>query len=141
MDGMYMFIGFFLIILASLVESFCTFGRQAMPEYKPGLLKGGIRWVFEGLWVLLLLAGGVSLLVDVWLFGGPWWEFVIGIAAFWLILPFLFAPILRRRLLPHWEEVKKELAPKGLSENTYWRDDWWMLEERRKKKKPPTPKL
>jgi hypothetical protein len=64
--------------------------------------------------------------------------FVIAIAAFWLIFPFLFTPIMRRRLLPHWEEVRKELAPKGLNESNYWRDDWWMIEEKRKKKKQKT---
>jgi len=138
---MYVLIGFLLIVMASLLEAFCDFGRAALPQYKPGILKTRFRWVVEGLWILLLLAGGVALLIDVTFGTSTVIVFVIAIAAFWLIFPFLFTPIMRRRLLPHWEEVRRELAPKGLNENNYWRNDWWMLEEKRKKKKTKNPPL
>ena len=48
-------IGLLLIILASLLEAFCTFSRDAMPQYQPKLMKTRFRWVMEVLWVLLLL--------------------------------------------------------------------------------------
>ena len=132
---MLMGIGFLAVVLASVCEAFCNFSRVAMPQYKPGFMKTPFRWVFETLWVLLLLAGGVSLLLDVTVNSAPWLFFIIAVVAFWLILPLLFNPIMQRRFLPHWEEVKRELAPKGLNENNYWRDDWWKLEEKRRKKK------
>ncbi|MDD5190655.1 MAG: hypothetical protein PHE50_06415 [Dehalococcoidales bacterium] len=127
-------IGLILILLSAVGEAFCNFGRAAMPQYKPGILKTPFRWVFEVLWVLLLLGGGIALLLDA-MVSGLWLLVVITIVVFWLLLPLLFNTIMQKRFLPHWEEVKRELAPKGLNENNYWRDDWWKLEEKRRKKK------
>jgi len=136
---MFLMIGYIAILLAAVVEAFCNFSRAALPQYKPGFMQGWFRWVMEVLWVILLLAGGVALLADVAINGAPWYFVVIAIAMFWLIFPLLLGPIIRRRFLPHWEEVKKELAPKGLNENNYWRDDWWMIESKRRKKKTRPP--
>jgi|GEM_PF-642259 len=134
-SGMFLIIGYVGILLAAVVESFCTFSRTALPQYKPGIMKTWFRWVMEALWVILLLGGGVMLLADVIINAAPWYFTVIAISMFWLIFPLLLGPIMRRRFLPHWEEVRKELAPKGLHENNYWRDDWWMIESKRRKKK------
>lgn len=127
-------LGSVLILAASFLETFCTFGRQARPDVKPGILRGKFRWVLETLWIMMLIAGGIILL----LFGiltGLLILALIGIVGFWLILPFIITPILRYRLLPQWDDVKKELAPKGYTERDYWRGDWWMMENKKKKKK------
>ena len=129
-------IGLLLIILASLLEAFCTFSRDAMPQYQPKLMKTRFRWVMEVLWVLLLLGGGVMMLLGALISGIV--LFFIAIVAFWLILPLVAHPMLQRRLLPTWEELKKELAPKGFTENNYWRYDWWKVEAKRRKKKSKT---
>ena len=60
---------------------------------------------------------------------------VIGIVVFWLVLPFIITPIMRNRVLPPWDEVKKELEPKGYNERDYWRGDWWMIESKAEKAK------
>jgi len=124
--------GFVLILVASVVEAYCAFGRLARPDVKPGILKGWARWVIEGLWVLMLLVGGTMLL---FVPGIGWMMALAGVVGFWLILPFLITPIMRNRLLPHWDEVKTELAPKGYNEKNYWRGDWWMIESKQQKKK------
>jgi hypothetical protein len=120
-------LGFIAILLASLLERYCEFGRLAQPKYKPGILKTSFRYVLEALWMIMLLAAAGLL------FFRGWFLSVIGILAFWVILPIVLTPIIRYRLLPHWDEVKSELEPKGLNERNYWREDWWMVEEKKKK--------
>jgi hypothetical protein len=134
MDEMwFIFIGFVLVLVASVLETYCTFGRQARPEVKPRILKTRFRWVLESLWVIMLVAGGALLLFR----SDPLGIIMAGIAviSFWLILPFIITPIMRNRLLPPWDEVKKELIPKGYDEKNYWRGDWWMVEDKKKVKK------
>lgn len=131
---MWTLVGFALIILASLLETYCAFGRLAKPEYKPGLLKTPLKWVLEVLWVLMLMAGGIAILVDAIISTGLWWLAIVGVVLFWLVLPFFFTPMVRYRLLPRWDEVKKLLEPTGLNDKNYWREDWWMVEDKRKHK-------
>lgn len=123
--------GLILVLVASVLERFCEFGRQARPDVKPGILKTPFRWVLEALWVLLLLAGGVFLLLS----PGSWIFALAAVIGFWLVLPFLITPIMRNRLLPRWDNIKSELAPKGYTEKDYWRGDWWMLDKKQKKAK------
>jgi 4-hydroxybenzoate polyprenyltransferase len=132
---MLMALGFILILVASVLEAFCTFGRQARPDVKPGILKTPVRWVLETLWALMMLGGGVALLISPL----SWIGALVAVIGFWLILPFMITPILRYRLLPHWDEVKTELIPKGYNEKSYWRGDWWMSPDKQKPKKAKKP--
>ncbi len=127
--GLQVAIGFILVLVASIIERFCEFGRQAQPKYKPGILKTPFRFVLEALWLLMMLASAVLL------FFVNWWLAVISVILFWVILPIILTPILRYRILPHWDEVKSELEPLGLNEKNYWREGWWMVEEKQKKTK------
>jgi hypothetical protein len=82
--------------------------------------------------MLLLISGAIIL----FLFSGfsivaP----VIAIVLFWLVFPFIINPIMRRRLLPPWDDVKKELGPKGFTEQNYWRGSWWMKDAKVKRQK------
>jgi hypothetical protein len=134
MDSIWLvIIGFLLVLVASVIERYCEFGRQARPDVKPGILKSWFRWVLEALWVLMLVAGGVLLLIR----GDQIGLILTGVAivSFWIIIPFILTPIIRNRLLPPWDEVKNELTPKGYNEKDYWRGDWWMVEEKKKPKK------
>jgi len=125
---MYIVLGFLVIILAAVLQAYCEFGRQARDDIRPGILKTSFRYVLEGLWILLLIAASVLLF-----FNGFIWA-AIGIVAFWLVLPFIINPIMRNRLLPSWDEVKKELEPKGFNEKDYWRGGWWMKENNKKRR-------
>ena len=135
MDSTWMILlGFVLVIVASVIETYCAFGRQARPDIKPRLLKSWFRWVLEVFWVLLLIVGSVLPLLFRWDQLGIILAGVL-VISFWLILPFILTPIMRNRLLPHWDEVKAELIPKGYDEKSYWRGDWWMVEDQKKLKK------
>jgi hypothetical protein len=127
-------IGGLAILVASVLEAFCAFGRDAREDVKPAILKTPMRWALETVWVVLLLGGGVSLLL-VSIATGLWIVPLAGIFGFWLVLPFLITPIMRYRLLPEWDEVKKELEPKGYTQKDYWRGDWWMVPKKQKKSK------
>ena len=131
---MYIILGFLIIVCASILECYCSFGRQAREDVKPGVFKSWVKWVLEGLWLLLLIMGAVILFISSGDFSliTP----LIGIVLFWLVLPFIINPIMRRRLLPPWDKVKKELGPKGYQEKTYWRGNWWMKDAKVKRKKP-----
>lgn len=134
MDSIWLvIIGFLLVLVASVIERYCEFGRQARPDVKPGILKSWFRWVLEALWALMLVASGVLMLVRSDQIG----LILAGVAivSFWIIIPFILTPIIRNRLLPPWDEVKNELTPKGYNEKDYWRGDWWMVEEKKKPKK------
>ena len=129
---MWTILGFLIVICASILECYCSFGRQARTDVQPNVFKTWVRFVLEGLWMLLLICGAIIL----FLFSGfsivaP----VIAIVLFWLVFPFIINPIMRRRLLPPWDEVKKELGPKGFTEQNYWRGSWWMKDAKVKRQK------
>jgi hypothetical protein len=88
--------------------------------------------VLEGIWMFLLLIGAAILLFPGSLTGAIMAG--IGIIAFWLVLPFIITPIMRNRVLPPWDIVRKELEPKGYNERDYWRGDWWMIEPKQKRR-------
>ena len=59
---MFIIIGYLVIILASVLQVYCEFGRQARPDIQPKILKSSFRFVMEGLWIFLMLLGSVALL-------------------------------------------------------------------------------
>ena len=126
---MFIVLGFLVIILASLVQLYCEFGRQARPDIQPRILKSRFRFVMEGLWIFLLIIASAALFINSWILA------LIGIVAFWLVLPFIITPIMRNRILPPWDEVKKELEPKGYTQRDYWRGSWWMKNPKEKRRK------
>ena len=130
---MLIILGFLIIVCASILEGYCSFGRQARPDVQPHVFKTWVRFVLEGIWMLLLLTGAILLFLTSGNF-----ELItplIGIVLFWVVLPFIINPILRRRLLPPWDEVKKELGVKGYTERNYWRGSWWMKDAKVKRRK------
>ena len=126
---MYIVLGYLVILLAAVIQMYCEFGRQARADIQPKILKTSFRFVMEGLWIILLIAAAVVLFLSSWILA------LIGIVAFWLVLPFIITPIMRHRILPPWDEVKKELEPKGYTERDYWRGSWWMKNPKEKRHK------
>ena len=130
---MLIILGFLIIVCASVLECYCSFGRQARSDVQPHVFKTWARFVLEGIWILLLLSGAILLFLTSGTFEllTP----LVGIVLFWLVLPFIINPILRKRLLPPWDEVKKELGVKGYTERNYWRGGWWMKDAKVKRRK------
>ena len=129
MSWLLIIIGIIFLLLAALLETYCEFGRQAATDYSPEIFRRRSRWLFEAGWVLLLLIGGILLLLEDWKWA------VGGIALFWLVMPILLMPMMRKRLLPPWEMVKDKLERQGYTEKNYWSGDWWKKKKDKDKKK------
>ena len=123
-------IGILLVLVASVIEAYWEFGRQARPEFRPSIFQTRWRNLLVVGWILMLLVGGaLLLLVD-------WWITVAGIAVFYLLLPFTVGPRVRKYVLPPWDELKGELEKQGYNEHNYWRrGDWWKEEARNRGKR------
>lgn len=119
-------LGFVSLLFASILQAYCEFGRQARPEFRPSIFATRWSYLLEAGWVILLLVGGVLLLLTNWIVS------VIGVAAFWLLLPISIGPRVRRRFLPSWDELKRELEKEGYSERNYWRGKWWRADAKRR---------
>jgi hypothetical protein len=121
--------GFIILLFSSILEALWEFGRQARADLRPSFFHGNRRTLILAGWVLCLLVGGVLLvMVDVRVG-------LIGIVVFWMLLPISVAPRVRKRFLPPWDDLKKELEPQGFTERNYWRrGDWWKAN-----RKPPKP--
>ena len=119
-------LGLVSLIFASILQTYCEFGRQARPEFRPGVFATKWSYLLEAGWVILLLLGGVLLFVT------NWWVCLIGLAAFWLLLPISVGPRVRRRFLPSWDELQRELEREGSNERNYWRGSWWRADAKRR---------
>ena len=139
MENNYMWIPFFVgmvfLLIASAMQWYCDFSRQALPEYRPKVFN--TRWglLLEFGWILLLLLGATFIFwADLFApFSGGVLTALI-IIAYWVLLPLSVIPRLRRRLLPRWSAVKKDLEKLGYSEYNYWRGDWWRKKKDKKRK-------
>ncbi|MBN1644394.1 MAG: hypothetical protein JW856_06220 [Dehalococcoidales bacterium] len=135
MDLLIIVLGGLLVILASVLQAYCEFGRQSRPEFRPRIFSTFFRYIMEAGWIVLMLGGCVMVFFFGWLSGLGWIPGVIAVVGFWLVLPFLITPIMRHRILPPWDEVKAELEPKGYNERDYWRGDWWMKDVKTRRRK------
>jgi hypothetical protein len=112
--------GMVLLLVASVLEALWDFGRLAKPEFCPAFLRSGWRHVILVGCILLLLIGGSVLF---------WADFRVGLGAivvYFLLLPFVVGSRVRRRFLPPWHSLKRELEEQGYTEHNYWRrGDWW----------------
>ena len=90
-------LGFLIVVMRSRSGGYyCEFGRQARPDIKPNVFKTLLRFVLEGLWIMLMHWWG-----NAWLFlfsGSSYIAPVIAIVLFWLVFPFIITPIMRNRI-------------------------------------------
>ena len=70
----------------------------------------------------MLFVIGVALwFIANWIWG------VVAILVYWFVLPLIVTPIVKRYMLPPWEEVKDyfDLEKDGYTKNNYRNGDWW----------------
>ncbi len=119
-------LGLVSLVFASILQTYCEFGRQARPEFRPSVFATKWSYLLEAGWMILLLLGGVLLLLMHWI------ACLVGVASFWLLLPISIGPRVRRRFLPSWDELKRELDRQGYNERNYWRGNWWRADAKRR---------
>jgi len=125
-------LGLLSLVFASILQAFCEFGRHARPEFRPAISATRWSYLLEAGWMVLLMLGGVLLFMT-----DPTSRLgliicLVGVAAFWLLLPISIAPRVRRRFLPHWDELRRELEKEGYNERNYWRGNWWRADAKRR---------
>ena len=111
--------GILLLLLASVLESYCEISRQSLPSIRAkifGTRAGVLLWI--GWIVLLVLACGV-------LFFAYPIAALVGVVVFWLLLPLWLVPMMKKRMLPPWDVVKGDLKKHGYTEDNYLDGDWW----------------
>ncbi len=121
-------LGLASLLFASILQTYCEFGRQARPEFRPSVFTTKWYFLLQAGWVLLLLVGGVLLFMF-----NPIVS-LIGVVIFWLLLPISIGPRVRRRFLPSWDELKRELEKEGYNERNYWRGNWWRADAKRRRR-------
>ncbi len=126
LEAFFPLLGLVSLIFASILQAYCEFGRQARPEFRPSVFATRWSYLLEAGWMILLMLGGVLLLLTNWIIC------VVGVAAFWLLLPISIGPRVRRRFLPSWDEMKRELDRAGYNERNYWRGNWWRADAKRR---------
>jgi len=76
-------------------------------------------------WIMLFLIGIILLFLYNWVAG------TIGVIAYWFLMPLIVTPIVRKRMLPSWDEMpdflKKKLSSEGYDRHSYLNGDWWKL--------------
>lgn len=93
-------LGVFIIIIASFLESYCAFGKLGGPMNRPMIFYTSIGTVLQVAWVILFLIGAGFLFTHNWVLG------VVGVFSYWIILPSLIMPLMKKYMVPPWDKVK-----------------------------------
>lgn len=114
------FLGVFMLLLGGIMESYCTISRQCQPSLRAKIFGSRrVPLLYAG-WILLLVIGALLL----WMVNGI--LMVVSVVVFWVLLPLLLMPMVKRRVLPPWDVVKGDLGKHGYTEDNYLKGDWWM---------------
>ena len=112
-------LGIVLLIVAAVVESYCTISRQSLPSLRAKIFDSSRGLSLYVVWMVLLVIGA-TLLFSVHTVAA-----IVGVVVFWVLLPMWLMPILKRRMLPPWDMVKGDLEQHGYTEDDYLDGDWW----------------
>jgi len=116
--------GIIVLILASLLHSYCSIGIKMLNSLRPMVFDTNPILLQLG-WILFFIIGIILLFLYNWIIG------IIGIIVYWFLLPLIVTPIVRRRMLPSWEELpdflKDKLSGEGYDKENYLNGDWWKL--------------
>ena len=111
--------GIIILMIASVLHSYCAVGVKAKPTFSAAIFSSRMGIAPQIGWMILYIAGTVILVVANWIVG------IISIPIYWLVLPLLITPRMRRYYLGSWEENKDVLEEHGYNKDNYLDGDWW----------------
>jgi len=111
--------GIIILMIASVLHSYCAVGVKAKPTFSAAVFWSWVGMVLQIGWMILYIAGTVILFFANWIVG------IISIPIYWLVLPLLITPRMRRYYLGSWEENKDILEEHGYNKDNYLNGDWW----------------
>ncbi len=112
-----------ILLLASFLHSYCSIGVQMSAVDRPMIFDSSAGKLLQIGWIVLFVVGITVLFAVNWKWG------IVSIAVYWLVLPLLVTRIVRKRMLPSWDDlpdgVKDMLERQGYNKGTYLEGDWW----------------
>lgn len=111
--------GLFTLILASFLHSYCAIGRQASRSIRPMAFESSTGILLRVGWIILFLIGAGLVIALNWVWA------IIAVILYWFGLPLIVTPIMRKYMLPPWDQVKDILEKCGYTKNNYRQGDWW----------------
>jgi hypothetical protein len=81
--------GIILLLLGAILHSYCSLGTKDNVA-RPIIFDTSLGFVFQIGWIVLFLAGIVLIFIANWIWG------IVALAVYWLILPLIIFPILKR---------------------------------------------
>ncbi len=115
--------GVLILLIASLLHSYCAVGVQASPVIAPAIFYSSARILLQIGWIILFVVGTVMLFIVNWIAG------IVAIPVYWFVLPLGMTPILKKWMLPSWDDmpdhVKDTMRKLGYNKDNYLRGDWW----------------
>jgi len=70
-------------------------------------------------WIILFLFGAGLVIALNWVWA------IIAVILYWFGLPLIVTPIMKKYMLPPWDQVKDILEKRGYTKNNYLHGDWW----------------
>ena len=111
--------GALVLVVASFLHSYCAISKLASPTIRPMVFDSSIGRLMQIGWIVLFLLGTSLLFLLSWIGA------IIAMFLYWFILPLLVGPIMKKYMLPSWEQVRNILEKHGYTKDNYLRGDWW----------------
>lgn len=119
--------GILLLIIASVLHSYCGVGIKCSTIYRPTFFDTVYPRVSHLVWVVPFLIGISLFFIYHWIVGA------IGLFVYWFVMPLLITPFIRKWMLPSWgelpDEARASLQRIGYSKSNYLNGDWWKINE------------
>ena len=111
--------GVLILIIATVLHLYCGIGTQVLRSMAPAIFYSRLGLLLQIGWIALFIIGTVLLFIYNWIVG------LISIPIYWLVLPLLIGPSIKRRMLGSWDELKDLLEGRGYNKDNYLNGDWW----------------
>jgi len=86
--------GIVILLISSFLHSYCAIGVQCLLSLRPMIFDSSIGKLLQIGWIVLFVIGVVMLFFGNWIWG------IVAIAVYWLLLPLLITPIVRKHMRP-----------------------------------------
>jgi len=115
--------GVLILLVASVLHSYCAIGVKASPVIAPAIFYSRAGIILQIGWIVLFVAGTVMLFIVNWIVG------IVAIPVYWLVLPILITPSMKKYMLGSWDDNKHILEKRGYTKYNYLSGDWWKRDE------------
>ena len=124
--------GIVILIITSLVHAYSAIGTKCSAVHRPMFFDKVHPSIPHIVWIVPFVIGISLLFLYNWIAG------LVGLFIYCFTLPLFTTPIVRKWMLPSWNEMPEEtratLRRMGYNENNYLEGDWWKRDEHKSQK-------